>query len=146
MDISIVKTRDVRVPRKRLATLGDAMLRAEGWTTTVDVDVWFCADAEIRVLNRDYRQKDRPTDVLSFPQYEPGERPAAGLPVHLGDIAISVETAARQAAERGATLTDEVIWLFLHSLLHLIGYDDSTTEGHDEMVRKAQEILRSAES
>jgi len=143
MEISVVKTRALRVPRKRLGLLGDALLSTEGWPTDAEVDVWFCSDDEIHTLNRNYRDKDRPTDVLSFPQYEPGERPAPGLPAHLGDVAISVETATRQAEERGVSLADEVVWLFLHSLLHLIGYDDSTTEGYHEMVEKAQAILKS---
>lgn len=141
MEISIVKTADARVPRRRLATLGESLLRAEGWPTDVEVDLWLSTDPEIHALNREHRGKDRPTDVLSFPQYEPGERPTPGLPAHLGDVVISIPTATRQASERGVSLSQEIVWLFLHSLLHLIGYDDSTAEGHDEMVRKAEEIL-----
>lgn len=142
MEISVLKTAAVRVPRKRLTGLGEALLCAEGWPEDAEVDLWLCTDPEIHTLNREYRGKDRPTDVLSFPQYEPGERPVPGLPAHLGDVAISVETAERQARERGASTAEEIVWLWLHSLLHLIGYDDSTVEGHDEMVRKAEGILR----
>jgi probable rRNA maturation factor len=144
MEISVVKTRPIRIPRRRLAALGDALLRSEGWPVDAEVDLWFCTDDEIHDLNRRYRHKDRPTDVLSFPQYAPGERPAPGAPVHLGDVVISVDTAARQAADRGISLSTEIIWLWLHSLLHLIGYDDDTTEGYTEMVRKAEDILRNA--
>jgi probable rRNA maturation factor len=141
MEISIVKSRPVRAPRSRLAALGDRLLRAEGWPDDAEADLWLCTDEEIRDLNRRYRHKDRPTDVLSFPQYAAGERPTPGLPAHLGDVVISLDTAARQAAERGVSLSAEVVWLWLHSLLHLIGYDDDTQKDLDLMVRKASDIL-----
>lgn len=141
MEISIRKTRPVRAPRRRMQTLGEALLQAEGWPADAEVDVWFCSDAEIHALNRDYRDKDRPTDVLSFPQYAPGERPAPGLPVHLGDVVISVDTVDRQAAERGTTATAETLWLFLHSLLHLMGYDDDTDAGAARMDARANAVL-----
>jgi probable rRNA maturation factor len=100
-----------------------------------------CTDEEIQGLNREHRGLDRPTDVLSFPQYEPGERPVAGLPAALGDVVISVDTAARQAAERGASLSAETAWLFAHSVLHLLGYDDDTEEGLATMIAKAKAAL-----
>jgi probable rRNA maturation factor len=143
MEISIIKSRPIRVPRARLAETGERLLRAEGWPGDAEVDLWFCTDEEIHDLNRRHRHKDRPTDVLSFPQYAPGERPAPGLPAHLGDVVISVDTATRQAAERGVSLPTEIVWLWLHSLLHLIGYNDDTQKDLDIMVRKADEILAS---
>lgn len=92
-------------------------------------------DAEIHNLNRDFREKDSATDVLSFGQLEGEGMPLPpGMPVTLGDVVISIETAARQA-EGGAlpriqallgegwTLADEVTFLMLHGVLHLIGYD-----------------------
>lgn len=78
-------------------------------------------DAEIQLLNRDYLQKDRPTNVISFPMQE-GE--GAGLhPELLGDVVISAETAARDAAEAGIPFTDELYFLLSHGILHLLGYD-----------------------
>jgi len=75
----------------------------------------------MHVLNRDYRGKDRSTDVLAFALRE-GEN--AGIhPDVLGDVVISVDTAARQAAARDATLADEVRVLLAHGILHLLGYD-----------------------
>lgn len=106
------------------------------------MDLWLCTDDEIQTLNRDYRKLDKPTDVLSFPQYEPGERPAPGMPVHLGDVVISVDTAQRQADERGQSLGAEITWLFLHSVLHLIGYDDDTEEGLELMIAKATTLTK----
>lgn len=114
---------------------------SEGWPTSVEVDLWLCSDGEIRRLNASYRDQDRPTDVLSFPQLQPGERPAPGLPAVLGDIVISVDTAQKQAEAWQASLGSEITWLFLHSLLHLLGYDDDTEMGLQTMVDKAAALM-----
>lgn len=90
----------------------------------------FCDDPFIHTLNRDYRGYDKPTDVLSFPQDL-----EAGV---LGDVVISVPTAARQAEQRSQPLEAEVEWLYIHGLLHLVGYDDSTDEEAEEMNRRAR--------
>jgi probable rRNA maturation factor len=79
-------------------------------------------DAEIHELNRDYRKKDRPTDVLSFSQYEGGGLRAGPL----GDIVLSIETTTRQAEEKGWSLEEEAAFLLLHGLLHLLGFDHET--------------------
>jgi probable rRNA maturation factor len=78
-------------------------------------------DEAMRALNRDYRGKDAPTDVLSFPMDAPG-MPAAGERL-LGDVVISVDTARRQAAEYDAPLQREIYRLLIHGLLHLMGHD-----------------------
>jgi probable rRNA maturation factor len=98
----------------------------------MELSVVFCEDEFIHSLNRDYREKDRPTDVLSFPQ-----DPDSGL---LGDLVISLPTATRQAEEREQSLATEVEWLFLHGCLHLLGYDDETDEQADEMDRRARRV------
>jgi len=86
-----------------------------------ELSVVLVDDDEMRTLNATYRHIDRPTDVLAFAMRE-GD--GGGLhPDVLGDIAISVETAARQAAARGAAVADEVRVLLTHGLLHLVGYD-----------------------
>jgi len=101
-----------------------------------DVDVLLTSDAHLRRLNREFRGKDRPTDVLSFPAPESlnGHRRVAG------DLAISVETAARQAEERGHALATELEILVLHGLLHLAGYDHETDQGR--MARKEAALRR----
>src|SRR5881296_2193086 len=96
------------------------MLAAIGKSES-SVTVAFVSDRKIRDLNRQFRSIDKATDVLSFPTDEGhGD---------LGDIAISVETAARQAKENGLTLNDEIAQLILHGLLHLYGYDHETDNG-----------------
>jgi probable rRNA maturation factor len=80
----------------------------------------FVSNQRIQTLNRRFRNVDKPTDVLSFP---------AGEETNLGDIAISVETAAAQAKENGLTFDNEISQLILHGLLHLAGYDHETDNG-----------------
>lgn len=91
----------------------------------VEVGVLVTDDAAMRGLNRRWRGKDRPTDVLSFGS---GEVLPEGR-VYLGDVAISLETAARQAAQRGVSLEAELKTLLIHALLHLCGHDHETDGG-----------------
>jgi probable rRNA maturation factor len=98
------------------------------------VSVLLTGDEEIRRLNREFRHKDKATDVLSFPAAEIGSRARLA-----GDLAISVETAAREAEARGHSLELELGTLLLHGVLHLAGYDHETDAG--EMARK-EEALR----
>ena len=114
---------------KRLARA----MRAAGIGREVDVSLSLVDDEEITGLNREYREEDRPTDVLSFSQREGGERPAPGAPDLLGDIVISIETAARQAAERGVELEEELLHLSVHGLAHLLGYDHVSEREEREM-------------
>jgi probable rRNA maturation factor len=88
-----------------------------------EVEVLLTSDAELKRLNRSFRGKNKPTDVLSFPT--PPEIAAH----HAGDLAVSLETAARQAAQYGHTLSDELKILLLHGLLHLDGEDHETDSG-----------------
>lgn len=102
-------------------------------------------DAEMQRLNREYRGKDRPTDVLAFAMRE-GQR-VAGDEAQLGDVVISLATAARQAADRRIALADEVTTLLVHGVLHLLGYDHerSPVEAR-RMFRKQRELLQSVGS
>jgi probable rRNA maturation factor len=99
-----------------------------------EVDVLLTSDAVLKRLNRDFRGKDKPTDVLSFPS------PEEIASQHAGDLAISLDTAARQAASFGHTLRDEVRILLLHGLLHLSGMDHETDNG--EMAVREAELRR----
>jgi probable rRNA maturation factor len=88
-----------------------------------EVDVLLTGDATLRQLNKTFRAKNKPTDVLSFPA------PSEFATKHAGDLAISLETAARQATTYGHTLQDEIKVLILHGLLHLSGEDHETDNG-----------------
>jgi len=119
-------------PLRKLAT---RVLRRMG-VGTAEVGVLVCDDATIRALNRQFRGKDRPTDVLSFP----ADYPQPEGPTYLGDVAISLETAARQAAEAGTSVATELKTLVLHALVHLCGYDHETDGG--EMRRLEGQLRR----
>jgi probable rRNA maturation factor len=84
-------------------------------------------DAEIQSLNAQFRRIDRPTDVLSFAALEtdfpPPPEEIEPMPLYLGDIVISIDTAAKQAEEHGYSLEKELAWLATHGLLHLLGWD-----------------------
>lgn len=103
-----------------------------------DLTVLFCEDEEIALLNRAWRGKARPTDVLSFPG---GGATAEGR-VHLGDVAISVETAARAARRARKPLAREIEDLLAHGLLHLLGFDHEADDG--TMMRLQARTLRDA--
>lgn len=107
----------------------------------VELSVLFCNDDFIRKLNKDWRDEDHATDVLSMSQHIP----ELDLPIlMLGDIVISVETAARQAEERGHTLLDEIRILMVHGLLHLLGFDhEISDEAEAEMEKEEELILKS---
>jgi probable rRNA maturation factor len=98
------------------------------------VDVLLSDDPTLRQLNKSFRNKDKPTDVLSFPA------PTNFATKHAGDLAISLETAARQASAYGHTLRDEVRILILHGLLHLSGQDHETDNG--EMAAREASLRR----
>jgi probable rRNA maturation factor len=113
--------------RRRLPGLRGADVRRDAarllalLAVDAELSIALIGDAEMHALNRDWRGTDRPTDVLAFALRE-GED-AAVHPDVLGDVVISLDTAARQAAARGATLADEVRVLLAHGILHLLGYD-----------------------
>ena len=87
-----------------------------------EITILICDDARIKALNRDFRGKNKATDVLSFPAGRNDE----GL---VGDLAVSLDTAARQAADHGHTVQDELRVLLLHGVLHLAGHDHEADTG-----------------
>lgn len=113
-----------------------------------EVSVSVVSPEEIRELNRDYRGIDRVTDVLSFPQYEnPGEILEAQSrtgdePAALGDVVICRERAEEQAEEFGHSAERELLYLFVHSVLHLLGYDHMEPEEKSVMRAREEEIMK----
>ncbi|TCW37682.1 rRNA maturation RNase YbeY [Laceyella sacchari] len=110
----------------------------------VEVSVTIVDNERIHQLNREYRDVDRPTDVLSFPLWEPDEEWVIDEEeerVALGDIVISLPKAKEQAEAYGHSLDREVGFLAVHGFLHLLGYDHETKEEEKEMFAKQEEIL-----
>jgi probable rRNA maturation factor len=93
----------------------------------VEIAVRFTDDAEVHTLNRDFRGKDKPTNVLSFPQVQDdllqGLANSDDGEILLGDIVLARETCVREAEEKGISITDHATHLIVHGTLHLVGYD-----------------------
>ena len=104
----------------------------------VEISVTFVSDEEIRELNSEYRGIDKSTDVLSFPQFEDASDIPADGPVILGDVVISMDRVRAQADEFGHSEEREAVYLFTHSILHLLGYDHME-EGEKKEMRAAEE-------
>lgn len=111
-----------------------------------ELSLRFTDDAQIKVLNHQYRQQDKPTDVLAFAALEVdfpvSEEMRSHLPLYLGDIVISVDTASRQATEQGHSLQSELAWLATHGLLHLLGWDHPDETSLLEMLKQQAVLLK----
>ncbi len=132
----IVTAPEVRVPRGMLPRRElSRFVRevCEAIPLAGETSILLTTDIAIQALNRKFRRKNKPTDVLSFPS----EDVAAGS-AYAGDLAISIETAARQAAEHGHSLLLEVQVLLLHGLLHLAGHDHEQDSG--QMLQREQTL------
>jgi len=105
----------------------------------IEVSIVLADDATVRVLNRDYRGRDAPTNVLAFPQGAASEQ-AAG-PLLLGDVVLAYETVRREAVAQGKTLADHTRHLVVHGLLHLCGFDHDTEASATDMERREIAIL-----
>ncbi len=130
---------------KRLQDGLNAVAKLHDLDDMTEVDITIVDDEEIHQLNRDYRNVDRPTDVLSFALDEDDEDEPELLEgqLHLlGDIIISAETATRQAEEFGHGLEREIVYLAVHGLLPLLGYDHMVEEDKVIMRAKEEEALR----
>ena len=123
----------------------EATLAYEGFENEAEVSVTFTDDEGIRRINAQFRNIDKPTDVLSFPltDFEGSEEPPVdGDEIALGDIVISLERAAAQAEEYGHSFEREIAFLCVHSMLHLLGYDHVDDEvAEADMRRRQTEIL-----
>ena len=129
-------------------------LNAEGVNVRCEINVLVTDDAGIRIINRESRNLDKPTDVLSFPMFQltagnpPSDwedylDPDSGL-VPLGDMCISLERAMAQAEEFGHSVRREVGYLTIHSMLHLLGYDHLDEGPQKKQMRAREEAIASA--
>lgn len=132
---------------RKVRSIALRMLRELG-LQRVELSILLTDDEGIRELNRQHRDKDKATDVLAFPQditsLDQAAPPEQGSGVLLGDVVISLDTAARQAASRRRSLLDEVRFLLAHGLLHLVGHDHATPEEKREMTRMTRRLVRAA--
>jgi len=124
----------------------EAALKEEGVCSDTELSVSFVGLDEIHELNRQYRGVDRPTDVLSFPMYERGEIPSEedleeGESIELGDVVICTDKAKEQAEEYGHSYERELMYLFVHSIFHLLGYDHEDEEEKKEMREKEELVM-----
>ena len=141
-----------KAERDAEAVVREAISRAAAATDvgepTVEVAVLLCDDAMIAALNAQWRGREEPTNVLSFPappayDLSPSGPPASdpSVPVHLGDIAIACETVVREAREQGRTVSAHLAHLAVHGFLHLLGYDHQTDEEAEHMEALEREVL-----
>ncbi|MBE6112719.1 MAG: rRNA maturation RNase YbeY [Peptococcaceae bacterium] len=116
-------------------------LKEEQIPEEAEVDLLFVDNETIREMNREYRDKDSATDVLSFPMYEADEEIDDEDEILFGDIVISLERAQEQCEEYGHSLEREVMYLLVHGLLHLAGYDHMEEEEKKEMRAQEEKLL-----
>ncbi|MEA2554083.1 MAG: putative rRNA maturation factor [Fimbriimonadaceae bacterium] len=134
--INVLNSSGNRVRLEPIRRAVGVALRRHGRETAA-VNVLLTGDEEIRSLNRQFRNVDEATDVLSFPA---GEFPNAPL----GDIAISIEYARKQAQARGVSLGQELGYLAIHGALHLVGFDDETEADRARMVEEMNLVAMDA--
>lgn len=144
-----VKKKGIKLPagtRMLIRRACIATLVLENWDTPAEVDVSLVDDKMIHEINLEFRNIDRPTDVLSFPLGENGEydtNPETGA-VMLGDVVISVETAVAQAERYGHSVEREIAFLTVHSMLHLLGYDHVNGGLEQRIMRDKEEAVLDA--
>ncbi|EGG53892.1 translation metalloprotein YbeY [Enterococcus faecalis TX1467] len=152
MDITFIDETE-KVPTEEIKEIENLLQFAAGFleiAEDTEMSVTFTDNAGIQVINRDYRGKDMPTDVISFALEDEGEdelpiifddEELAELPRNLGDLIISTERAAEQAFEYGHTLEREMGFLAVHGFFHLNGYDHMEPEDEKAMFGLQKEIL-----
>jgi probable rRNA maturation factor len=137
MTIQFINTEEWGIEAKEFETvvsrLEKHLLKTEG-----ELDIVFVDDAEIHRLNKAYRHKDKPTDVLSFSYIDSRSENDSTL----GEIFISVPTARKQAPDYGNTLTQEIQKLITHGVLHVFGYDHETDSDYEKMSAMEGKILK----
>ena len=149
MELIIERTLDDTRFDEVISLAVKASLAEEDMDEAVEISVTLCTNEEIAQLNKEYMNREGATDVLSFPQLSFDEDKCIfedsmtynGDKLLLGDIVISLERAAEQAAEYGHSERREVGFLTVHSMLHLLGYDHMEDADREEMQAKEKKIL-----
>gem|GEM_PF-134064 len=149
-----IESKALRIPPATLRAIATQVLSEVSHEITIpeahELHIMIINDARMREINFEFRHKDKPTDVLSFPQYTPDQirgtsaAPDAAGP-YLGDIVISSETTKRQAKRFGVTVRQELLRLIVHGILHLIGYDHEGVPAREaQAMRRREKSIRSA--
>jgi probable rRNA maturation factor len=129
------------------AEMPDALAGALAAGRPAEMSLVLADDAKVQILNRGYRGKDRPTNVLSFAllddadDTDDGLAAEPGMPILIGDVVLAYETVLREAGEQGKSFGDHVTHLVIHGVLHLLGYDHETDPDADRMERLETTIL-----
>ncbi len=140
----IIDEQDIVVDKSMQELMNKCALTAlelEGYSGDYELSITLVSDEDIHVLNREHRGVDKSTDVLSFPQWDEVPMSSDDMPVHIGDIVISVSTAVNQAKEYGHSLIREMAFLTTHSVFHLLGYDHEVEEDRLIMREKEEGVL-----
>ena len=136
---SITEELSALIERAIMATLAEEEIDFD-----CAVSLTYTDNEGIRTINREYREKDTATDVLSFPMFDPETEEIYaldGTAAELGDIVISLERAKEQAETFGHSMDREVAFLSVHSVLHLLGYDHERSEEEDALMREKQRTI-----
>ena len=130
-------------PELRRSFKQAAVLAAKkaGFKHNAEVSLLITDNEAVRILNRNFRDKDMPTDVLSFPGWDSDFTLQPGQLVPLGDIAISFERAVEQANEYGHSIDRELVYLFVHGMLHLLGRDHMVEEEKAAMRAEEEAVM-----
>ena len=127
---------------KALRGMAREMLRGLGCHEDTELSILLTDNEGIRALNRRYLDRDRPTDVLSFPMWDfNSELRTPNSELILGDVVISIEKARKQAEELGVTMDEELSRLLVHGILHLFGFDHEKSSKEAQRMKKEEERL-----
>ncbi len=130
---------------EKIEAVMKACLEYESYSDDYEVSLSFVTNEEIRELNRNFRNIDRVTDVLSFPMMTDDDFEIEYEEESLGDIVISIERASEQAKEYGHSLEREVCFLVCHSMFHLLGYDHMQDDEAKDMRSREEAVLQKLE-
>ncbi len=127
---------------EKMEQVSDILLKSEDIDSDrAEISLTLVTPSQIKDLNRDYREVDKITDVLSFPQFDDmNDLPEQGE-LCLGDVVICIDKVKEQAEEYGHSYERELLYLFVHSLLHLVGYDHMEEEQKKDMRKQEEEIM-----
>lgn len=115
------------------ATLNYAILPKIAYNRKLEASIVLANDDLVQVLNREYRQQDKPTNVLTFASLDGDDMTPEGEPLNLGDVIISFQTIEREAQEQGKFMLDHLKHMTVHGVLHLLGYDHETDDEANDM-------------